>query len=90
MHQVQFRYKDATKNKEYVVGTDINRSTTWKFQLGETFFFFGTLNKVVGIDLVGINRSDGEEFAMVQVVYIEPATDADPHDAYFLPTETGQ
>ena len=82
MHQVQFRYK--AKNKEYVVGKNINRNTTWKFQLGETFFFFGTSNKVVGIDLVGMNRLDGEEFDMVQIVYIEPMADADPHDIYVL------
>lgn len=87
--QVQFRYKDVAKNKEYIIGKNINRNTTWKFQLGGTFFFFGTSNKVVGIDLVGMNRFDGEEFDMVQVVYIEPVDNVDPHDIYVL-SEIGQ
>ena len=83
MHQVQFRYRDITK-KEYIVGSNINRETTWKFQLGEIFFFFGTANKVVGIDLVGMTRLGGEEFDMVQIVYVEPATGGNPYDVYRL------
>lgn len=84
MNQVQFRYRDEFTGKEYIVGRNVNRSTDWKFEVGQTFCFFGGMNEVERIDLIGINAlNEGAVFNMLQIVYIVPIS-ATPFDLYIL------
>lgn len=72
MNIVQFRWVDPKTNKTHIIG---QFTIDWRFQVGETFNFWGGENKVQDVQIHLHNGAHGEEdgqLSVTQIVTILP------------------